>query len=599
MDNHWTLNISAPTNGRVHQATVTVLNDDGTIRFTDKADLMGVRERKKLAQRLAERLQASVPDLEATIESGWASALNDHREQQRQNLGPAPDATNQITALVLDGFPDAIRRPLCLVREHAYAAVPLCIQVTTQQTVDPQTGAVTRFDPPRVEHLTTMAIVRSDGVVFLDAGIPEAKPMSEVGVTVSLPTELPPDRAWSGAGLKRFLAGERPGPAEVFDRMKQVVNRFMDFRRSLASQEVLCELTACYILGTYLLDAFSVIGYLWPNGDKGAGKTNYLFVVTELAYLGQVILAGGSYASLRDLADYGATLAFDDAEGIMDVRKADPDKRALLLAGNRRGASVTVKEPAGDRGWVTRYIHAFCPRLFSAIRLPDEVLGSRTIIVPLVRSADEHRAKASPLDHTTWPCDRRRLLDDLWAVSLANLPKLRTYDAQAAGRARLSGRDLEPWRSILAVALWLQEEHGVEELFQRMEELSVVYQTERGDLEARDATRLAIRALQQMASGHAGNRAFDFTPTELAKCMNDLAHDDDQADDDGEFTNARKVGWLLKKLRIKRATGDGKNRRWTIAADELKTLAQAYGMSDPPKGPGGRDTNDGADVLTF
>jgi hypothetical protein len=37
-------------------------------------------------------------------------------------------------------------------------------------------------------------------------------------------------------------------------------------------------------------------------------------MVAELGYLGLVLLAGGSYASLRDMADYGATLAFDDAE---------------------------------------------------------------------------------------------------------------------------------------------------------------------------------------------------------------------------------------------------------------------------------------------
>ena len=91
----------------------------------------------------------------------------------------------------------------------------------------------------------------------------------------------------------------------------------------------MCELVACYILSTWFIEALTVIGYLWPNGERGSGKTQLLNVITELAYLGQTILAGGSYASLRDLADYGATLAFDDAEAIMDVKRTDPDKRAL------------------------------------------------------------------------------------------------------------------------------------------------------------------------------------------------------------------------------------------------------------------------------
>ena len=94
-------------------------------------------------------------------------------------------------------------------------------------------------------------------------------------------------------------------------------------------------------------------------------------MVAWLGYLGQVILAGGTYAALRDLAEYGATLCFDDAENLADPRKSDPDKRALLLAGNRKGAVVPVKEPEGKNGWRIRNVSAYCPKVFSAIRLPD------------------------------------------------------------------------------------------------------------------------------------------------------------------------------------------------------------------------------------
>src|SRR5437879_9488720 len=99
-------------------------------------------------------------------------------------------------------------------------------------------------------------------------------------------------------------------------------------------------------------------------------------------------------------------------------RKADPDKRALLLAGNRRGTTVTVKELAADKTGITRHVNTFCFRLFSAIRLPDDVLASRTITVPLVRSADAEKANADPMDFAVWPYARRALVDDLWAVGL-------------------------------------------------------------------------------------------------------------------------------------------------------------------------------------
>ena len=208
----------------------------------------------------------------------------------------------------------------------------------------------------------------------------------------------------------------RPEPAGVFRRVTDVIDRFIDFNRSLAPQRVMAEMLACYVLASYCLDAFNVIGFLWPNGDRGCGKTQDLIVLAELGYLGQVILAGGSYASLRDLADYGALLAFDDAENLSNPKLTDPDKRALLLAGNRRGNTVPIKEPAGDKTWRTRHVNTFCPRLFSATRLPDEILASRTIVVPLIRTTDRYRANADPLEYNLWPHDRRGLIDDLWAL---------------------------------------------------------------------------------------------------------------------------------------------------------------------------------------
>ena len=256
----------------------------------------------------------------------------------------------------------------------------------------------------------------------------------------------------------------------------------------------MAEMVSCYILATWFLDAFKVAGFIWPNGEKGSGKTQLLTLIAELGYLGQLILAGGSYASLRDLADYGATLCFDDAENISDPKRTDPDKRALLLAGNRRGNSVPVKEPVPGGGWRTRYVNTFCARAFSAIRLPDPVLASRTVILPLIRTPDRYKANADPLEYSLWPHDRRELIDDLWALALLHLAELSAYEARVNEAATLTGRNLEPWRAILAVALWI-EDAGIPGLYSRMERLSTSYQKERQQLESGDTTALIIRAL--------------------------------------------------------------------------------------------------------
>ena len=110
------------------------------------------------------------------------------------------------------------------------------------------------------------------------------------------------------------------------------------------------------------------------------------------------------------------------------------------------------------------------------------------------RTPDRQRANADPLDFGEWPHDRQTLIDQLWATALANLPSLPSHEKAASAKASLTGRNLEPWRGILAVAHWLTA-IGAYGLWDRLERLSVEYQKERVDLELSDLTSLAIRAL--------------------------------------------------------------------------------------------------------
>ncbi len=115
-------------------------------------------------------------------------------------------------------------------------------------------------------------------------------------------------------------------------------------------------------------------------------------VVAELAYLGEVITAGGTFASLRDLADYGAALAFDDAESLSDRRTPTPTSAPTA---GRQPARVRSR----SRNWqTTGNGHPLRERL-----LPPAVLshphagcgaGPRTIVIPLIRTADRDKAKS-------------------------------------------------------------------------------------------------------------------------------------------------------------------------------------------------------------
>jgi hypothetical protein len=496
---------------------------------------------------------------------------------------PAPVAAPPLLE-ILDSEPPCIRRPLALIDGRGYAAAWLPVRSTARNSVIK--GEIVQHDPPIQKTTTELLIVRDDGLIF---GKNAGRPLSDLGLEVVLPDIPVTARRWTSRGVKAFEAGYRPSPEGVFRRVAQVVDRFMDFSQSLASQGTMSELVACFILTSWFLDAFSVIGFLWPNGDRGSGKTHLLHVVCELAYLGQVILAGSSYASLRDLADYGATLGFDDAENVSNARKFDPDKRALLLAGNRRGATVTVKELAGDKTWKMRHIDAYCPRLFSAIELPDPVLASRSIVVPLIRTPDRYFANADPLDFTAWPASRGELHDDLWALGLSHLARLPAYEAKVNSRARLVGRNLEPWRAILAVALWLQD-NGVAGVFDRLEALSVAYQAERPDLEAADITVVVLKALLRLWQDHRANDAnranrandadgFVVTSKAISETALEILKEEESDLSEGDATT-QKIGHVLHKRRIKKLKREGGRgpRRWEVTQVALDAWARAYGL---------------------
>ncbi len=530
--------------------------------------------------------------------------LEDLAEQPRPVPQPA-----QPTIELLDEPSPNITRPLSLVGKSAYAATWLPVRITRREILDKQ-GNLLIQNPPLVEEKLCLFVIRNDGQVFGEISDGQStRPIGELGVNTVFHEIVPVEKRWSTRGLRAFVQGQRPNPIDTFLKIVDVINRFLDFDRSLGDQQSMAELIACYILATYLLDAFNVIGFLWPNGGAGSGKTNLLIIVTEMAYLGQLILAGGSFASLRDLADYGATLTFDDAENLSDPKQTDPDKRALLLAGNRRGSSVPLKEQDGPGKWKLRYVNTYCPRLFSAIRMPDAVLASRTIVIPLIRTADRDKANFDPLDYALWPHDRKALQDELWAVGLANLPLLHDYETYVAQHARLRGRNLQPWKAILSVATWLdsldhqhrlqhsftvhnpgQDQRVIGGLWQRLEEMSWSYQQEESaDQQSGDTVLLVLQGLCKLACDKSDIKdnsdiqtaEWTFTTSQISEAAQHVA-EQTEADIDTEKITSRKVGRLLGKLRLRRAREAGKGTRmWQVTFADLKRWAAVYNIQLP------------------
>jgi hypothetical protein len=570
------------------------------VRIVFDNDVMTKPQVQKALQRLTEHLQRKGAHVTAVYlpqaggrKIGVDNFLLVHTVQELEGLIEQPRPEPQPAAPMIELLshaPALISRPLSLIDGRAYAATWLWVKKTDTEA-RAKNGDVVPLPVPQVTQEERLFLQRDDGEWFGEVTDRKVHPLCDLGLTVHLPEIPVTSRLWSASGFVAYHAGARAEAVSVFRRVVDVVDAFIDFNRSLADQTTMSEMIGCYILSTWFLEAFNVVGFLWPNGDRGSGKTQLLNVVAELSYLGQTILAGGSYACLRDLADYGATLAFDDAEHLSDPRHTDPDKRALLLAGNRRGNTVPVKEPTPSGTWRTRHVNTFCPRLFSAIRLPDAVLASRSIVVPLIRTPDRQRANADPLDYAKWPHDRSKLIDDLWSLALRHLPDLPHYVAQVDTLATLTGRNLEPWRPLLTVGRWL-EDAGVEGLWTRMEALSQAYQQERPDLESADLMVLTIKVLCHYATNATsatnmeGGAEWICTSAEIKAGVVTIATDEESGLDTEKLSTDR-VGRVLGRMRFKKKPREGGkgSRQWVIPLADLQGWVTSYGLCISDKWP--------------
>jgi len=471
---------------------------------------------------------------------------------------------DELSSVILDHGLDLISRPIALIKDKGFIATWVDMKLGTEMMRD------------------VLCVINQDGEIYTSEKAPECRNIEDLNIPVELPLIVESKKRLSGEGLKKYLGGKRPDPVNIFERLRDYFDYFMDFDLSFSPQSQMSELSACYAISTYLTDAFPVIGYLWPNGETGSGKTHYLITMSEVAYLGQVILAGGTFSSLRDLASYGATLCFDDAEKIMD-NKTDPDKQALLLAGNRKGTMVTFKEQVKNKKWQLRNIHIYCPRLFSAIRLPSETLINRSIIIPLVASGDNRKSNSDPLDHESWPegIDQRKLLDDLWMMALANISIIPEYDRLATSISQINGRAYQPWRAIHTIAHWLTE-LGAEGLYDRMIKVTKDYSDE-GDLIVPDPKiKLITEALRELYNEKGGEGTVTLASKEICSRLTLLARENDQIDEnDEQYLTTRSLGWKLKHMRLKKPDKrSGKAREWIIDEVTLQRLERPFNLSN-------------------
>jgi len=587
------------------------------VRICFDSDIMQKPEVRLAMERLTEHLERKGAHVSAvylpetnTGKTGVDDYLAKHSPEELEKLVTRQKPTTTPEPPVfefLEAAPETMRRPLSIIGGHAFAATWLHVKKTEKNYTD-ENGNLIPYNPPKETVSRELFVLRDDGVLF---GPGQKDSIESLGFEVRLSEAIPENRLIAAKAVTAFQRNYAPDAIDVFLKVSNSYDHFLDFNRSLADQQTMCELSACFALSTWFLDAFNVTGFIYTTGGKGSGKSKHLNLTCELAYLGQFIGASGSFATLRDMADCGAFLGFDDAEAI-NRKDYDPDKKEILLSGNRRGHSISLKEAVpNSREWRIRRVQTYCARGFSAISLPFDTLADRSITFGLIRTANKKKADSEIADDSCWLTNKKELQQDLWLLALANLTRLKTFDRLAANKASLHGRLLDTWRGTLAVALWLDNQDAsgvlkrsndggvVETLFERLNRLSVNYQQTRAELEKTDFTRLALRSVVHCILGSQCEEPFDL-PTlrnhgqQKKLLTSDIASQaakiiqaeeievDFEAKDESEFTKklATRIGRERVKLRFGKGRQGGSGKMlWEVNLTDLEDLLTAFNLA--------------------
>lgn len=218
-----------------------------------------------------------------------------------------------------------------------------------------------------------------------------------------------------------LLLADHPEPfgsvSELVGSIDAYLHRYVDLSESFRT------LASCYILLTWVYDAFNELPYLRFRGDYGSGKTRALFVVGSLCYKA-FFASGASTVSpiFHTLDAFRGTLVFDEADFRFSDEKSELVK--VFNNGNVKGFPVLRTQVTQKKEFEPRAFNVFGPKVVAMRRsFEDQALESRFFTEEMGR-----RTMREDIPINLPECQKEEALsirNQLLAYRFMTLPKLR------------------------------------------------------------------------------------------------------------------------------------------------------------------------------
>ncbi len=164
---------------------------------------------------------------------------------------------------------------------------------------------------------------------------------------------------------------------ELFQQIKAYINKYLELPRSYD------DISALYVLLSWVYEFAPSLPYLRVLGDWGSGKTRFLQVVGSVCF--RPIFASGAATPspiFRILDQYRGTLVLDEADFKDSSHWTDMVK--ILNNGYRPGFPV-LRSDKSNGAWRPRGYQVFGPKLIATrFRFADEALESRCLTASML-----------------------------------------------------------------------------------------------------------------------------------------------------------------------------------------------------------------------
>jgi len=321
-------------------------------------------------------------------------------------------------------------------------------------------------------------------------------------------------------------------------------------------------LLAAWIVHTYFVDLIHASPYVVFTGPPETGKTRVVVAAIHAARRGILTMTPREAALIRYASDYRATVALDTIDFMGCIREmAD-----FFAARTTNDGAVTTRILDFKKGrfaGIEHYTAYGATLVASNTPIADDIIASRSLVMPVYQSSRTFRACATP--QLALPLRERGTAFRARVMRLQRKGKL-------PAPPELGSRRLGEILSGLALAVTLTDPSFLPTLERLAVTFAAARRTEVQDTFEVELLRRAIAELEGVGAEVVEMKLVDFVKN---------ANGDRRETGEKLLTSRRVSGTLRTTLGLKVESGTGNYSYVTFRRDQLADLATRYGLQGP------------------